>query len=92
MEKEGVDSLTDLYRNQHLMWILHDAILKHRSRTHELMLASCHRTDPGRSEYDSDLKNWLEQVIENPVQIENGPRKFGQIHLYLGKKSSQGLL
>ena len=53
------------------MCIIHRGILGSMRRTHELMLAFYHRNDPGRSEYDSDLNSWLEQVIDNPVQIES---------------------
>ena len=67
MEKEGADGLTDLHRYQHLMYIINRGILKHRSRTHVLMLAFDRRNDAGRSVYDWDSKSWPEQVIDNPV-------------------------
>lgn len=41
------------------------------------MLASYHRNDAGRSVYDWDLKSWPEQVIDNPVQIEDESKNFG---------------
>lgn len=53
------------------------------------MLASYHRNDAGRSEYDSDLKSWPEQMLDNPVQIKNESKAFGQIDPYVRDKSSQ---
>ena len=81
----------DLCRDQHLMCIIPYGKVKHRRCTYGLMLASFHRNVPGHSEHDSDLRNWLEQAIDNPMKNENEPQERLN-DPYSRKQMSQGLL
>ena len=71
--------------NQHLACIVHRGILNFGRHTHELLLAFYHRSDPARSEHDSDLKSWLGQVIDDPKQIENESQRRAKSVLTLAR-------